>query len=46
MELLLSKGANVEGRNKRGTAALMWCMHDKNKIELLLMYRADMNAVA
>jgi ankyrin repeat protein len=46
MELLLRKGAKINGRNKANETALMWCVHDKNKVELLLKYGADINASA
>jgi uncharacterized protein len=46
MELLLEKGAKINSRNKAGETALMWSMHDKNKVALLLKYGADVNAVA
>jgi ankyrin repeat protein len=46
MELLLKKGAKINGTNKAGETALMWCMHDKNKVALLLKYGADVNAAA
>jgi ankyrin repeat protein len=46
MELLLKKGAKIDGRNKAGETALMWSMHDKNKVAILLKYGADINAAA
>jgi ankyrin repeat protein len=46
MELLLKKGAKINGRNKAGETALMWSMHDKDKVALLLKYGADINAAA
>ena len=46
MELLLKKGAKINSRNKSGETALMWCMHDNNKINLLLKYGADINVAA
>jgi ankyrin repeat protein len=46
MELLLSRGADANGRNGSGQTALMWCAHDTAKLRLLLRYKADVNAVS
>ena len=46
MELLLKKSAKVNNRNKTGQTALMWCTNEKDKIDLLLRYDADINAAA
>lgn len=46
VELLLSRGADVNGRNRQDQTPLMWCSHDTGKIGLLLRYKADVNAVS
>jgi ankyrin repeat protein len=46
MALLLKKGAKPDGRNKAGQTALMWCTDEKAKVESLLKYGADVNAVS
>lgn len=46
LELLLEKGANPNVRNKDGETALMWSVHDKDKLKLLLKKGADVNAKA
>lgn len=45
MELLLSRGADVNGRNRGGQTPLMWCAHDTAKMRLLIRYKADVNVV-
>ena len=46
MQMLLQKGVDINARNKSGETALMWCMHDRKKIDLLLKNGADINVVA
>jgi ankyrin repeat protein len=46
MELLLKKGAKINARNRAGETALMWSIHDRNKVALLLKNGADINAAA
>src|SRR5678816_4084295 len=46
MQLLLEKGSNANARNKLDETALMWAVHDADKIKLLLKHGADINAKA
>jgi uncharacterized protein len=46
VELLLSKKADPNAKNKDGETALMWAMHDINLVKLLLKHGADPNAKA
>jgi ankyrin repeat protein len=46
MELLLSRGADANGRNRSGQTPLIWCSHDTAKMRLLLRYGADVNVAA
>ncbi|HEV8136389.1 MAG TPA: ankyrin repeat domain-containing protein [Pyrinomonadaceae bacterium] len=44
VELLLSKGADVNAKNRRASTPLHWAMHDVAKVRLLLSKGADVNA--
>ena len=46
MQLLISKGSNVNAKNKIDETALMWAVHDPAKMKLLLQHGADVNAKA
>jgi ankyrin repeat protein len=46
MELLLKNGANARAINKDGETALMWAVHDLEKIKLLIKHGAEVNAKA
>jgi ankyrin repeat protein len=44
LQLLISKGAGVNARNRRGSTPLHWAIHDEAKARLLLAKGADVNA--
>jgi uncharacterized protein len=44
IELLLQKGADPNAKNKEGETALMWAVHDFEKVRCLLKKGADVNA--
>ena len=46
MELLVEKGCNVNAKNNLDETALMWAVHDLEKMKLLLQHGADVNARA
>jgi len=46
MELLVEKGCNVNAKNSLDETALMWAVHDLEKMKLLLQHGADVNARA
>src|SRR5688572_21529792 len=46
MQLLVSKGSNVNAKNKIDETALMWAVHDPAKMKLLLQHGADVNIKA
>ena len=43
MKLLLDKGADVNFKNKQGHNALLFCVHEPDKIKLLVSRGADIN---
>jgi hypothetical protein len=40
VKLLLSKGADANTPNKKGATALLWALHDPDKVKLLLDHGA------
>ena len=44
MKLLLERGADVNGANKRQSTPLFWSLHDENKVRVLLDHGASVNA--
>ncbi|MBS1787037.1 MAG: ankyrin repeat domain-containing protein [Acidobacteria bacterium] len=44
LELLISKGADVNAKNRRGSTPLHWAIHDEAKVRLLVAKGADVNA--
>ncbi|HEY8188305.1 MAG TPA: ankyrin repeat domain-containing protein, partial [Pyrinomonadaceae bacterium] len=43
LELLLTKGADVNAKNRRASTPLHWAIHDEAKVRLLLSKGADVN---
>ncbi len=46
LKWMLKKGADPNGKNKDGETALMWAIHDLEKLKILLEHGADINAKA
>ena len=46
MKLLLDKGSDPNAKNASGETALMWAVHDIEKVKLLIQHGADVNARA
>ena len=44
LELLISKGADVNAKNRRSSTPLHWAIHDQAKVRLLLSKGAEVNA--
>ena len=44
LQLLISKGADVNAKNRRGSMPLDWAIHDFAKVNLLVAKGADVNA--
>ena len=44
LDLLLKKGADLNAKNRRGSTALHWAIHDEGKVRLLLAKGAQINA--
>lgn len=44
MRWMLKKGADPNGKNSEDETALMWAIHDLEKIKILLEHEADINA--
>jgi ankyrin repeat protein len=44
MKTLLAEGADVNSRNAFGATAILWCVHDLEKVRLLLANGTDVNA--
>ena len=44
LQLLISRGADVNAKNRRGSTPLHWAIHDEAKAQLLLAKGADVNA--